>query len=241
MRGLRRFGLRNIFLVTFILLLLAGSSYALCGHPTPRLVCAEYFHEQVVVTATLVRIRHFVPKDPDGDEYDLFAMETTRVLRGKIPQHFRVIQEYNSGRAGIDWTLGESYLLFLFYSAEDKAWSLDGCSNSDLLSKSGTVLQEIQRLQTHKGNGGTIQGLVWPGPNTTVLVRGMHLNFKTTTQANQRGEFSVHVPAGFYTVWPVHQGKRFEVDFLSYQDPRKIEIVDGGCAQMQFNVREDRK
>ncbi len=48
----------------------------------------------------------------------------------------------------------------------------------------------------------------------------------------------VHVPAGLYAVWPIHKGTQYEVDFRSYENPRKIRIESGGCAQVQFNVRE---
>ena len=86
------------------ILLLTGSSSALCATPHDRLVCAEYFHEQAVVTAKLVRSRHVVPKGEDKDEYDRYTMQTTQVLRGNIPARFVVIQENNSGRSGIDGT-----------------------------------------------------------------------------------------------------------------------------------------
>jgi hypothetical protein len=229
---------RNLVAVMSAVVLLAGSSSALCGSPRPRLACAEFFQEQAVVTAKLISARHVLPKNEDRDDYDLYTMETTQILRGTLPQRFRVIQENNSGRTGIAWYPGESYLLFLSYSPEHKAWSLDGCSNSDRLSESEKVLQEIQQLRAQPGSGGTIQGLVWPASEATVLVRAMHGSFKTATKTNEEGGFKVHVPAGRYTVWPVHKGQQFEVDLLSYENPRKIKIANGGCAQVQFNVRE---
>ena len=124
---------------------------------------------------------------------------------------------------------------FSSYVPQYKAWSLDGCSNSDSLQLAGDTLQTIRQLQAGGNDGGTIHGLVWPDPGATVLVRGIHGNFRTTATTDSEGEFHVHVPAGVYSVWPIHKGKKFEVDLLSYQNPRKIKIVNGGCAQMQFN------
>src|SRR5258708_27457374 len=230
--------MKSILAAIVAILLLAGSSSALCATPRPRLVCAEYFHEQAVVIAKLVRSRHVVPKGEDADEYYRYTMQTTEVLRGKIPSRFVVIQEMNSGRSAVDWNIDDSYLLFLFYDSRYKAWSLDGCSNSDSLKLAGDTLQTIRQLQAGGQQGGTIHGLVWGPTGTTMLVRAINGNFKTTTTTDSEGEFHVHVPAGLYTVWPIQKGKKFEVYFLSYQNPRKIKIVNGGCAQMQFNVVE---
>ncbi len=227
--------MKSVLAAIAAILLLTGSSSALCATPQDRLVCAEYFHEQAVVIAKLVRSRHVVPKGEDASEYDLYTLETTELLRGKIPHRFVVVDEDNSGRSGVLEDIGESYLLFLSYVPQYKAWGIDGCSNSDSLKLAGDTLQAVRQLQTGGQQGGTIHGLVWPAPGASVLVRAINGNFKTTTTTDGEGEFHVHVPAGTYRVWPVQKGKKFQVDLFSYQNPRKIKIVNGGCAQMQFN------
>ncbi len=230
--------MRSLLALIAAVVLLAGSANALCGVPQPRLVCAEYFQKQAVVTARLVSIRHFAPKD--RDDYYLFTMETEQVLRGRIPQRFRVIEENNSGRTGIDWNRGDSYLLFTSYAAAERTWSLESCGNSGRLSESEHVLQEIRELR-NPGRGGTIQGLVRFDPNATVLIRGIHRDLKVTAQTNQDGEFKANVPSGSYTAWPTHKGMQFEVDLMSYENPRKIKMENGRCAQMQFNALERKK
>jgi hypothetical protein len=208
---------------------------ALCGHPGPRLLCAEYFQEDAVVIAQVVKSRP-VPNADDVD-YTLYTMNVERVLRGRISPRFRVIQGNDSGRVGFPWEKGESYLLFISYKKEYKAWALDGCSNSGPIELVAETLKSIEQLRAG-GHGGTIQGLVWPDAGATVTARGTTGVFKATT--SEEGEFEIHVPAGEYRVSVRHAGKRFEPDFLSYEDPRRLRVRNGGCAQVQFLV-SDRK
>jgi hypothetical protein len=206
---------------------------ALCGHPNPRLVCAEYFQEDAVVIAQVVKSRP-VPSAEDVD-YTLYTMNVERVLRGGISPRFRVIQGNNSGRVGFSWVKGESYLLFISYNKEYKAWALDGCSNSGPIEEAARTLKSIDQLRAG-GHGGTIQGIVWPDAGATVTARGTTGVFKTTT--GEEGEFEIHVPAGEYRVSVRHAGKRFEPDFMSYEDPHGLRVRNGACAQVQFLVSE---
>src|SRR5262249_4351590 len=171
-------------------------------------------------------------------------MRLQQVFRGKISSRFRIIDGNNSGRVGLEE--GQTYLLFLSFMKEDNAWAVDSCGNSGRIQESGTVLREIEKLQhVRRGEGGTIQGSVWltqgaqVDPGATVLVRGVSVRGDRRTlrtTSNDKGKFSIHVPAGQYRVRVIHKGTVFEPAALSYEDPGKLRVADGGCAQVQFDV-----
>lgn len=221
---------------TFVIaaLLLVTSAGAKCPEPRPRLLCAEYFQSDVVVTARLLKIRHVTISD--DDDYMLYTMQTERVLRGKIRAIFRIIDSTGSGRAGIPSDKGQRYLLFLSYMKDSRAWALDGCGNSDELEKSAETLKRIHELQAG-GNSGTIQGNVWQDGGATVLVRGKQAALKAKT--DKEGNFEIHVPAGVYDATVILEGRRFEPDIWSYEDPRRFRVRNGGCAQLQFLPIDD--
>ncbi|HEV2963657.1 MAG TPA: hypothetical protein VG649_17660 [Candidatus Angelobacter sp.] len=224
--------MQKAYASALVVLWLATSASARCLDPSPRLLCAEYFQSDAVVTAKLLKTRRVTLPD---DDYFLYTMRTERVFRGKVPAVFKVVDDAGTGRALIPEEEGPGYLLFLRYQKPYKAWSVDNCGNSHPLSESADTLKRIDQLQAG-GNGGTIQGVVFLDPGSTVLVRGKQGTFKTTT--DQQGHFEVHVPAGQYSVSVIHQGKRFEPDDLSYEDPKKLRVHNGGCAQVQFNLIE---
>jgi hypothetical protein len=209
------------------------SAFAFCNQPQPRLVCAEYFASQVVVEAKLVESR-YVPSagDVDGHTYE---MQTESVLRGNIGEHFKVWEENSSGRATFDWKTGTSYLLF-FYAENDIGWILDGCGNSGPLEKRQPELREIEALQ--KRHGGMIQvalggdSFAWSPvmSGAQVNARGTDGTFSATT--NDKGIAEIHVPPGQYSV-AVENQQVVPYD-LSFEDPRKILIENGTCAQIQF-------
>ena len=223
--------MRNSFASVLLALLLAASARAICLHPAPRLLCAEYSQSDAVVTARLLRTRQVTLSN--DDDVLLLTMQTEKVLRGKMRSVFTVVDSPYTGRALVP-KKGQRYLLFLSYSKNYKAWALDSCGNSGPLEESAEVLKGIDQMKEQ--TGGTIQGVVWPDPGATILVHGSQHTFKTTT--DDKGEFKVQVPAGAYSVSVNHDGKRFEPDPLSYEDPKRLRIYDGGCAQVQFNVIE---
>ena len=232
--------MQRMFAAVVLALLLGASASAACPNPRPRLVRAEFFQSDAVVTARFMRARHVTVSD--DDDYLLYTMQTERVLRGKMRAIFRVIDSpYASGRA-LAPEKGERYLLFLSYQKEHKAWTLDGCGNSELLQSSTEALKEIHQLQAG-GHGGTVQGNVWlpfdaevKVNGATVLVRGKQGTFKATT--DQEGNFAVHVPAGVYSAKVFQKGKRFEPDIWSYEDPKRFRVSNGGSAQLQFEQQD---
>lgn len=219
--------------VALLLCLLISSAHAVCMNPQPRLVCAEYFQEQTVVVARLVR-SHYVEPKGDAIDYHIYSMRAERVPHGRIDQEFRIYEENSSGRANFDWKEGETYLLFLSYRKQDRGWELDGCGNSGLVSKSSAALKEIEKISaaTNK-TGGIISGEVWFETGVTVIAEGSAGRFRGTSDTH--GQFHIHVPAGFYAVRAMQRGTRFAANDLSYELPRKVHIQNGGCAQIRFD------
>jgi len=219
--------------VALLLCLLISSARAVCMNPQPRLVCAEYFQEQTVVIARLVRSRYVEPKS-DAIDYHIYSMHTERVLHDRIDPEFRIYEENSSGRASFDWKEGETYLLFLSYSKQDRGWELDGCGNSGPITKSAAALKEINKISAAiNGEGGTISGEVWLDPGVTVIAKGAIGSFRTTS--DERGQFRIHVPAGVYSVQAIQRGTRFAANDLSYELPRNVHIENGGCVQIRFD------
>lgn len=218
-----------------MLLLMASAAGAKCPDPSPRLLCAEYFQSDVVVTATLLKTRLVSTED---DDTIFYTMRTKEVLRGKIGSIFKVIDCRCSGAAGVPAEKGHQYLLFLSYKKDSRAWALDGCGSSDDLENAEETLKRIHELRA-EGDGGTIHGSVWDNQNATVMASGVTVVakgkpgiFKALT--DKEGNFEIHVPAGVYSVTVTGEGKQFEPDVWSYEDPKRFRVSDGGCAQLQF-------
>jgi hypothetical protein len=233
--------MKRPLLAGIVALLLAEPAMSLCNVPRPRLVCAEYFASKVVVEATLVKVRSIhANDDPEGVLARVYTLRANRFIRGHIPEVFRVYEGNDSGGATFDWKIGRKYLLFLFYSAADKAWALDGCGNSGAFNRARPVLEQIDAIQT-RNDGGVIHGVVsglplWaPLLGVRVEARGADGSYKATT--NAKGEFEITVPAGKYTLSATKIGFSFQTDDFSYENPQHLQIEPGGCVQVQFAAR----
>ena len=216
---------------------LQATTFALCGLPQPRLICQEYFAESVVVVAKLVRVRKVEPLRPGQMDGTYYYMEAVERLKGRILNRFQIYEENVSGRATFDWKRGENYLLFLSYSPQDRGWELDGCGNSSPMRKAQKTLREIGAIKTGKGRE-TIQGFVASEQTLPddVVVKIAGGSSRTISVWNR--EFKVRVQPGTYVVTPVHPGWEFEKDPFSYDDPQKITIEPGRCAQIQFQGKQ---
>ena len=219
-------------------LLFAPPTLGMCNVPQPRLVCAEYFASTVVVEATVTKVGAIhVKEDPDGIAAFKYSLRVNHVVRGQIDPDFQIYEGNDSGRATFDWKAGREYLLFLFYSASDKAWELDGCGNSGPTSSAKGVLQEIAAIKASHG-GGVIHGVISqqalsvPVSAVRVEARGAHGHYSATT--NSHGEFEIKVPAGRYAVRAIKTGFSFANADISYENPNKVKIESGGCAQVQL-------
>ena len=220
-----------------IAFLLPVSATAICGAPQPRLVCAEYSASQLVVEATLVKTEQDAPEYPS---FHVYTLSVNRTLRGKVAGNIRVYEGNDSGRASFDWVPGREYLLFLSYVANDHtSWELDGCGNSGPLSAAKITLSQIAAVKTARG-GGVIHGQVrgsealpaTPIPGVRVEASGTTSRYSAMT--NEKGEFEIKVPAGQYVVRATRSGMTFDKADFSYEDPRRVRIEPGGCAQIEL-------
>jgi hypothetical protein len=226
--------MKYYLLFVVVALLLVPPAMPVCNVPSPRLVCAEYFASSAVVEATLVRTTAIPEKDdPEGAvAAHVYYLRVNRTLRGEIGENIRVYVRNDSARTTFDWVVKRQYLLFLFYSSHDKALKVDGCGNSGPLDQAQAALKEIDLIKT-RHNDGMIHGVVRAQAGVRVEARGMGGLY--TARTNEKGEFQIRVPAGQYTVHAVARGFRFETADFGYENPRKIQIEPGGCAQVQLD------
>jgi hypothetical protein len=222
-----------------VVLLLPLPTLAFCQFPQPRLVCAEYFASQLVVEATLIQTDKLHDKDdPEGLSAYVYTLRVNQILRGKITETIQVYEGNDSGRAGFNWLARREYLLFLFQSPDHQgSWALDGCGNSGPVGKAKIALSEIALIKAAHG-GGVIHGaaseqaLSTPIAGVHVEARGVAGHYTAAT--NEKGEFQLNVPPGRYTVVATKDGVTFDTADISYENPQKIQIEPGGCAQVQF-------
>lgn len=228
------------FVCAVAVLLLPIPAKAFCNEPRPRLVCAEFFANELVVEATLTKIAT-VPENAtpeEGIDAYVYTLRVNHSLRGAANGTLRVYEGNDSGRATFGWVKGKDYLLFLSYVSAKKAWDLDGCGNSGPLDKANAALAEIAAIKTARG-GGAIRGRVSDSPQAEgvpgvhVIVEGVGLKLTATT--DKQGRFEFKVPAGKYIVRATKGGFEYQTAFLSYEDAQHVVIEPGGCAQIQFS------
>jgi hypothetical protein len=232
--------MKRLLPLVFVSLLLAGRALGFCNLPQPRLVCAEYFASEVVVEATLVKVKTIRDReDPEAILAYVYTLHTDRIFRGRIATVFREYEGNDSGRATFEWKIGRRYLLFLSYWGLQKSWTLDGCGNSGPLSKAKGALEEIAVLQRRRGDG-VIHGAVsehdQPGPVSGILVEARGGGKVYTATTNARGEFEIKVPPGRYVVWAEKAGYSFGAADVSYEDPNGLQVEPGGCVQVQLDA-----
>ncbi len=233
MRAMPKIAIRVLLSV----LVVPATALSLCKLPQPRHVCQEYFSESAVVVGKLRRVRLVESIHPGGPDGTYYYMEVVERLRGRILNRFQVYEENSSGRATFAWKRGENYLLFISYSDGDHGWELDGCGNSGPMSSAKKVLDEVARIKIGKTRE-TIEGSIAseePLPeNVAVKIEG---EGKSRTVPVENREFKVRVEPGTYVVTPVATGWQFPKDDFSYDDPQRVKIDKGRCAQIQFQAR----
>jgi hypothetical protein len=202
------------------------------------LVCAEYFASTIVAEATLVKVRSVHDReDPKGVDAFVYTLSAKRLIRGQIDEVFRVYEGNDSGRATFEWKIGREYLLFLSYSSTEKAWKLDGCGNSGPSSNAKVVLRQIEEIQASHSDGfihGAIRRRDLSAPISEVRVEARGANGTYSSKTNSRGVFEIRVPAGQYALRAVKTGFSFYTDDFSYENPLRLLIEPGGCAQVQL-------
>ncbi len=228
---------RLLCLAYAVAMLLSGPrAMAYCNQPQPRLVCAEYFATRAVVRATLLHGRAIHDKkESEAVLAHVYTLKVDEVLHGQAPDEIQLDDENDSSRVTFDWTLNGKYLLFLDYLPKDHVWSVDSCGNSGPLAKAQRAVAEISAVHSAHG-GGAVYGFLM-GNNPQDPIADVHIDAvgsKGTFEAvsSKDGKFKIQVPAGEYRL--VNKGRKlsFQKYDISYEDPMKIHIEAGGCAQI---------
>lgn len=221
----------------------AHSVSAFCFVPQPRRVCAEYFASTFVVEATLIQAHTVHDKDdPESIQAHIYTLDVNRSIRGKIDGKVQVYDGNDSGRVTFDWKMGAKYLLFLIHPDEHESLlAVDSCGNSGPLNKAAVALSEIETIKSSKGEG-TILGVV-SHQALSFPISGVHVEAdgtggKFVAISNGNGQFEMKVPPGSYSVKATDKTAVFSKADISYEDPRKVQIEAGGCAQIQFAKNE---
>jgi len=223
----------------FSVLFWPSSARSICNIPQPRLVCAEFFRNQLVVEATLINTREVRSKaDPEGIEAFVYTLRVDRALRGEAVQKILVYEGNDSGRATFDWTRGQRYLLFLSPRSNTRSWELDGCGNSGPLSAAKAALAEIAAIERAAG-GGMVHVVV--SKQGSQRIEGVQIEALGSTgryegKTNAAGEVQIRVPAGEYLVRAEKEDLSFAKALFSYEDPKQVRIEAGGCAQIAFEA-----
>lgn len=222
------------------MLVLQPAAEAVCRLPQPRRVCQEYFAEPVIVVAKLVRSRHVDAIHPGGVDGTYYSMQSSGHVKGNILRRFQVYEENSSGRATFEWKRGETYLLFLRYSQEDHGWEFDGCGNSALMSNAKTTIDQISWIK-NSPSAQVIEGEIASEESlpSSVVVKVVGEG-KTRTVAVENRRFRLRVEPGAYVVTPVQPGWNFQADEFSYDDPQKLKLAAGQCAQIRFQASPEK-
>ena len=217
---------------------LQSTALGFCKLPQPRHVCQEYFAESAVVVAKMGRVRHVEAIHPGGPDGTYYYMDVVERLRGHILNRFQVYEANSSGRAPFEWKRGENYLLFISYSNEDRGWELDGCGNSGPMSAVKKVLDEIARMKAGKTREMIEGSIASEDALPEQVIVKVEAEGKSRSVAVENREFRMRVEPGAYVVIPVAAGWQFQKDDFSYDDPQKITIQTGRCAQIQFQAKQ---
>lgn len=215
-------------------MMLQDTVWAVFPEPAPK-VCSEFFKSDFVFTGTVVSTTELAAK---GDFVGgwTYRLKVLTVFRGVDRQTVEVSTENASARFPLK--TGTSYLLFVS-KQQGRFWVYDG-GNSRVLEQSAKQLQDLGRLKRPE-RGGWLEGQVvsrgghgWaPIPRALLLVSSGNGNTKRA-YADASGEFRVSVASGNYRVVVSAPGWLIKPFDLSYDDPERLSIQDGQCAQMLF-------
>jgi hypothetical protein len=164
-------------------------------------------------------------------------LENIRLIRGNITQSFVVHERNDSGRSDVDWKVGKEYLLFVSYKKSERAYFVEGCGHSGLLSKSSKVLNEVVALAESEAPP-LISGLVSTEAWSTGIAGADIVASSPTgtfrTRSGLDGRFNLRVDPGKYSVTAKAPETTFATGLLSYEDPSHLNLESGACAQVHF-------
>jgi hypothetical protein len=234
---LRVRGLLLSFGALFTLCVMSVNAVAVDSVPNLR-VCAEYFHSAAVFTGKVLSERE-VPMQGDRDPGWVYRVRVLKTYKGTV---HGVIDVYTSNTdISFPLKVGSAYVLF----ADDwqrGALEIGTPTNSGLLRKRARTLAAIARVEQARGRG-EITGRVFSRgtplskPPMKVLATGT-ANYSVLTDRN--GRFRISIVPGDYKVRLAADGWTVRPYLMSYEDPDKIRIHDGQCADIWFEAVRER-
>jgi carboxypeptidase family protein len=216
--------------IVLALWMTAGTAFAICPYPTPK-VCSLFFESDAVFVGTVLSQEY-----SDNGEYIRFTVRVSRVLRGSVGPTAAVYTGNDSAR--LLWEIGKEYVVFA--RLQDRR--LESGNDCGPLSDSARVAETIRQIESLRGQtSASIEGEIRSAPpdgpgiadvDVTVRIHGGGRTYET--KSDSRGLFRVRVPPGQYEV--VVDPKLRTSDYNWY-NLHEIKLVRGQCAQLQLVPR----
>jgi hypothetical protein len=225
-----------VFFAALIASFVYQSAAVLAACPGPELpVCAEFFDNYVFVGKVLSS-QYREGEDVNRWQYDLAV---TKMFRGPRVPTLRVYTEETGGSLMLD--VGQQYLLFA--AQTPVGLEIDACGNSGKLSETQPALDQIEQINRasldHQGGkieGRVVQFVAHDDPDGGV--EGVQLTEKNSkiirAVSDSQGRFSMHAPAGRYSVQASSEKWSISGYDLSYDHANDFMVYDGGCAELIF-------
>jgi hypothetical protein len=206
----------------------ATGAFAMCPYPTPR-ACSAYFESDAVFVATVV-------SEQRVDDYLRFGVRVSRVLRGKVDRSAVVYSGDDTAR--LLWDVGREYVVFAKL-VNGRLESGDDCGPLSDPARVAKTINEIEGLR-HVTDA-VVEGEVLATQPEGAGVAGVGVDVVGSgrtyrVRSDARGRFRVRVPAGRYEA-NVDPRVAKQSDYNLGTDPRRLVLVPGQCAQLQFVTR----
>ena len=206
----------------------ATAAFAMCPHPTPK-ACSAFFESDAVFVATVVSTHRV-------DDYLRFGVRVSRVLRGKVDRSEVVYSGDDTAR--LLWDVGREYVVF----ARLVNGRLESGNDCGPLSDPARVAETINEIEGLRHvTDAVVEGEVLADQPEGAGVAGIGADVVGSggtyrVRSDARGRFRVRVPAGRYEAI-VDPRVAKQSDYNLGIDPRKLVLVPGQCAQLQFVTR----
>ncbi|MCJ9430706.1 hypothetical protein [Kordiimonas marina] len=233
--------LRLMPLTVVLVLSMSTSSQAFFLYPHPRRICTEVFHNDLVLTGKVLKeTDHY---DAEGSaETITYRVKVLTVFKGPQQEVFDINTGWNSGAQYLD--VGKEYLLFakLRRNPDDpllNGYFIGGGDNNGLLSESAANIKQVSAvLKKHAtSKTGSIRGRVYSFDKkdmSGIKFEAFSGKQRYQAESDAEGWFEFDVLPGIYRVEPQDKHGSIQVYDLSYDDPAKVEIKAGECAEVAF-------
>jgi len=215
------------FVALGALLLLALPATAACLQPEWK-ICSEFFKRDAVFIARVLSETTVRSQSGLYDDGWVYRLRVTKVFRGSLGAVAEVFTENSSGRFRLE--VGKDYLLLA--TLREGRFEIDNCGESGLFTERSKTIREIEGIA--KASDGVIEAYVESRERKGVAgvqfeVRGKETAYIAVTDGSGRSRLNVR--PGTYSVKAVAASVLL---IPSYEDPDRIVVSSGGCAQLQF-------